>query len=213
MFRLLYIYIYIYMVTCVYTIIRMFPPRNNHSDGITFFCGKKKNIHGASPFQIPYHPIFFKNKKVFKQKPTASSSKSTSTQKCGWFQPNQPSNLLHPSTRFFGRAPSGRYQCVGLDHATRHRNQHDPGSFGWVAFDGLKLQVWRYGLGPDGFQCKDMQLKFFFKRVFRGWRNRIKVGGMDCRVLCISSGWILIFHQTNINIKISMGTFGADIYI
>lgn len=91
------------MVTCVYTI-RMFPPRNNHSDGITFFCGKKKkNINGASPFQIPYHPIFVKNKKVFKQKPTASSSKSTSTQKLVGFNPtNPPTSFTHPPVSLAG---------------------------------------------------------------------------------------------------------------
>lgn len=95
---------------------------------------KRKKIDDASPFQIPNHSIPL-TKKVFKQNNTdtitfhESHSKSASTQKLVGFIPtNPPTSFTHPpvSKR---REPSGRYQCAGLDHATRHRNQHDPDGF------------------------------------------------------------------------------------
>lgn len=137
------IYIYVWLFVC-YLCIQDAPPEKQSQGQAYHILGasfKRKKIDDASPFQIPNHSIPF-TKKVFKQNNTdtitfhESHSKSASTQKCVGFIPtNPPTSFTHPpvSKR---RGPSGRYQCVGLDHATRHRNQHDPGSFGWVAFDG-----------------------------------------------------------------------------
>lgn len=169
MFRLLYISTWLR----VYTLLLGCSPQKQSQWRYHIFCYKKKNINGASPFQIPYHPIFFKNKKVFKQKTDSMEFQISFHPEIGWFQLSRtPTSDGKPPIHPFpnGRAPWGRYQCVGLDHATRHRNQHDPGSFGWVAFDGLKLQVWHFWPRTRWrLQCQDMQLKFFFQTsLFEG---------------------------------------------
>lgn len=90
------------MVTCVYTIIRMFPPETITVTVSHFLLQKKKTLTVLHHFRFPIIRFFSKTKKCSNKKPTAWSSKSASTQKLvGFNSPGpQPPMENHPSTRF-----------------------------------------------------------------------------------------------------------------